>query len=694
MKTELFLDYQTVLANKAAPVHFAVRFHADEVVNDRPQPAAFCIVLDRSSSMDGEKLTQARKATELAVRNLRRNDLFGLVVFDDKCQTVVPLQTVMNRQEVLSLINRIDGGGSTNLTGGWMLGRDELKKAPDGVSRRLLLLSDGQLNVGIVEPVAVNQIVASGLEQDRIRTSCLGFGEGYNEDLMAEMARVTGGQFYDAQSPEQLPAIFTSELEGLQKLAVQNLRLRIKPLDFCEQIALLGNYPVLKLPDGRYELAMGDLMSDEERVVCFALEVLPLPCIEGQPVASLAGEKVLEVEFQYDELMGQSVHSRTESQVVRIQATANPDEVKVNEEVVSWVALQRAGQVAEGVTKKIDQGDLKGAETELKATIDRLKKYGAGTGTADAIRLLSDLVQRLEQRSDIGVTRKSARYYSSSLGRMSSSDAWTGSGPPPGFKQKHHVLVTPSSTPADIPDNLVAVLRRARRVTVLTGAGISAESGIPTFRDQVTGFWANYDPQKLATSEGFKADPALVTRWYDERRLQCAAAKPNPGHVAIAELEKWYESRGSTFTLITQTVDRLHQAAGSQSVVELHGTLWLWRCIQCGQEQEERGGSFPSYPLLCACGGMRRPSVVWFGEELPAVALRHAEITSGNCDIFLSIGTSGRVYPAALLAKESVRSGACLVEVNPIPTALTPTAHWALTGNAGVILPFLVQQLQ
>jgi hypothetical protein len=149
----------------------------------------------------------------------------------------------------------------------------------------------------------------------------LGFGEDYNEDLMSEMSRVTSGQFYDAQSPEQLPAIFAAELEGLQNLAVQNLRVRIKRLDFCERFALLGNYPMVPLPDGRHEIALGDLTGDEERIVCFALEVLPLPWVDGKPVASLEGEKLLEVEFQYDELQDQSVRSRTESRVVRIQAT-------------------------------------------------------------------------------------------------------------------------------------------------------------------------------------------------------------------------------------------------------------------------------------------------------------------------------------------------------------------------------------
>ena len=694
MKTELYLDYQTILANQAAPVHFAVKFHAEEVTGARPQPAAFCVVLDHSGSMQGAKLDHARKATAVAVRNLRRNDLFGLVVFDDTAQTVVPLQAVTNRQQVLDMVDRITDGGGTNLTGGWMLGRDELKKAPDGVSRRLLMLSDGQLNIGIIEPVAVQQIVAKGLEQDKIRTSCLGFGEKYNEDLMGEMARITGGQFYDAQSPEQLPSIFAAELEGLQKLAVQNLRLRIKPLDFCERIAVLGNYPTVRLPDGRYELSIGDLMSDEERIICFALEVLPLPCIEGQPVASLAGEKLLEIEFQYDELREKAVHSRTENQVVRIQATANPSEVQVNEEVVSWVALQQVGRAAEDVTKKIDQGDFDGAERAVQETIQRLQKYGSGTGVADAIRLLADLVQRLKDRQDMGMSRKTSRYYSSSLGKMSSKELWLAQQAAPKFKSAA-VPPQPSSltSAGTIPDDLVAALQGAQAVVVMTGAGISAESGIPTFRDALTGFWANYDPQKLATPEGFRDDPALVTRWYDERRQQCALVKPNPGHIALAALQQWMQSHNRQFTLVTQTVDRLHQAAGSTDVIELHGTLWVWRCIKCGKEREECGGPFPEYPPRCECGGNRRPAVVWFGEDLPADAMQRAYTATRGCDLFLSVGTSSQIQPAAGLAELAEREGAKLVEINPTPTVLAPRAKWVLAGKAGAILPMLVQRL-
>jgi len=187
----------------------------------------------------------------VAVRNLRPADQFSLVVFDDQAQVLIPLQSADQKEQFLHTIEGIVSGGSTNLTGGWSLGRDELKKAAAGCSRRLLLLSDGQLNCGIVEPEAVRRIVAGGLENHSIRTSCLGFGEHYNEDLMTVLSQVTGGQFYDADSAERFPAIFESELEGLQKLVVQNLRLRLRRLEFCETLLPLGNCRRCSCPTGR-----------------------------------------------------------------------------------------------------------------------------------------------------------------------------------------------------------------------------------------------------------------------------------------------------------------------------------------------------------------------------------------------------------------------------------------------------------
>ena len=234
-------------------------------------------------------------------------------------------------------------------------------------------------------------------------------------------------------------------------------------------------------------------------------------------------------------------------------------------------------------------------------------------------------------------------------------------------------------------------LRLAKAIAVLTGAGISAESGIPTFRDALTGLWARFDAAQLATPQAFERDPELVSRWYDERRCNVARCHPNGGHLALAQLEQFARRQDRKFTLVTQNVDRLHQAAGSQEAIELHGTLLVWRCTRCGQEREECGPAFSAYPPVCSCGGVRRPGVVWFGETLPAKALRAAQEAARDCDLFLSVGTSGVVYPAAGLIEVAIHGGAKVIEVNPQPTPLSDQVDWSIRGSSGDVLPRLVK---
>ena len=239
----------------------------------------------------------------------------------------------------------------------------------------------------------------------------------------------------------------------------------------------------------------------------------------------------------------------------------------------------------------------------------------------------------------------------------------------------------------DIPPPLVETLRAAGTIAVLTGAGISAESGLPTFREAQTGLWARYRPEDLATPGAFRRDPRLVWEWYTWRREMVARAIPNPGHLALVELEQ----RVPNFALITQNVDGLHQRAGSQAVIELHGNLERFKCFQEDTPLEEWVDTGESPPRCPRCGGLVRPDVVWFGESLPGHALRAAAEAARACDVFLSIGTSGLVEPAASLPIEALRRGVKVVELNPDLTPLSSCATFALQGPAGQILPGLVR---
>jgi len=234
-------------------------------------------------------------------------------------------------------------------------------------------------------------------------------------------------------------------------------------------------------------------------------------------------------------------------------------------------------------------------------------------------------------------------------------------------------------------------LSEASTIVALTGAGISAESGIPTFRGQ-GGLWRNFSPEKLATPEAFARDPRLVWEWYDWRRSLIHRAVPNPGHRALAELERRAaaEERGGDFTLVTQNVDGLHDRAGSQNVVKLHGDIWEVRCMDCGAAGRNEQVPVDPLPPNCNCGGLLRPGVVWFGEALPELAWQRAYQASARARLFLVIGTSATVYPAAGLAQVARDGGAQLAIINPVVTPLDELADWVLRGPSGEILPRLL----
>jgi NAD-dependent deacetylase len=230
-----------------------------------------------------------------------------------------------------------------------------------------------------------------------------------------------------------------------------------------------------------------------------------------------------------------------------------------------------------------------------------------------------------------------------------------------------------------------AWLAEATNVAVLTGAGISAESGVPTFRGP-EGLWREYKPEDLATPEAFARDPKLVWEWYDWRRGVIAKAAPNAAHKALVQLE----TRKPGFTLITQNVDGLHDMAGSGKMLKLHGDIWRMRCTDCGANFPNRRVPLPKIPPHCACGGMARPGVVWFGEPLPEGMMKEAEHAAASAQVFLVIGTSAVVYPAASLIPFAKQAGARVIEINTEPTAATAIVDCVLQGPASEILPALL----
>jgi NAD-dependent deacetylase len=239
------------------------------------------------------------------------------------------------------------------------------------------------------------------------------------------------------------------------------------------------------------------------------------------------------------------------------------------------------------------------------------------------------------------------------------------------------------------------LLHDAQRVAVLTGAGVSKESGIPTFRDAVDGLWSKYDPMQLATPQAFQRDPKLVWDWYEYRRTLMRPAEPNDGHIALAQIEQ----HAPEFLLITQNIDELHERAGSRCIIHLHGKIAENKCFAKCQGTptliERNALDLTETPPHCPhCGQYVRPNVVWFGEVLPHDALAQAVEFCERCDIMLVIGTSGVVQPAASLSTVAKRAGAKVIEINPDATAFAPWADVKLLHPSGIILPKLVALMQ
>lgn len=255
-----------------------------------------------------------------------------------------------------------------------------------------------------------------------------------------------------------------------------------------------------------------------------------------------------------------------------------------------------------------------------------------------------------------------------------------------------------------ITDDVAELTATASRVAVLSGAGISAESGVPTFREAQTGLWERFSAEDLATVEAFENDPALVWTWYRWRQSLIQTVEPNPGHRALADWQQNLRVRGGELSIATQNVDDLHERAGAEVLGHLHGSIFTHRCGECGAPAELPTPQYDGFepparsesPPTCAecAAGMLRPNVVWFGEMLPSEAFEAASAAVRSADLVLVVGTSGIVQPAASLPLLALERGTPLVEVNPEPTGLTEVMDYSLRGSSGVLLPQLVEAAQ
>ena len=418
MKIHSKFDYPIILADRSRTVHLVTCLEAPKVEAKERAPISFSVVLDRSGSMRSAPLAKARKACEGIVKNLRAEDSFSLVIFDDEAEVVIPQGALGDREEALRRIRSIRSRGCTNLTGGWMQGADELRTTPTDGPRRLLLLSDGLLNQGITEPGQVRAIVAKGLEEDGIRTSCLGFGDHYDEELLADLAQVTNGNFYDVASEDVLPPIFAAELDGLRSLSAGNVRMRVKASSACSGWEALDDLPRVSRPNGWVELGVGDLVSEEERSLVLSLKLAAIPY---KDVADSV--EILETEFLWDALGGELPVSSVERLACSVRATLDKGEVRRDSETFDVLARQLAGRTMRQADKLAREGEAGEALRLLRERVEELQTWESSEGLREALAALGRAIEEVT-RWDVR-SRKSLRYRSKSYLKHSSSEVWS-----------------------------------------------------------------------------------------------------------------------------------------------------------------------------------------------------------------------------------------------------------------------------
>ena len=412
------LNYNKVLANQENEVHLVTRIDAPELQSDERKPVAFTICLDRSSSMEMErKFDYALEACVGVVKNLRADDLFSLVTFDSEVEVVFPLDKIEDKNRVCEIIKNLSTRGMTYLSGGWEKAKDELLKAEPEILKRMLLLSDGVANRGIQDHRELITLVGDGLGDHGIRTSCLGFGDHYQEDLLSDMATHSTGNFYDVDSKGKLPIVFAAELEGALRISVENLRVRIKTEEQCVSWADFGGMRKTILDDVRTELLIGDLVSEEVR--SFALE---LNLKSGN---SGSTGHLISMDFVYDLVGEDGLVPTSEKRMIEISFVNNPEDVQLDDTLLAIITTQRTSKTIRKGIKKIDQGEEREAIEFLRGELKKLEEWERPDLIADSEMLIRSTIEKIEMGWRRSRGRKFAQYSSRSYAKMSSSEYWS-----------------------------------------------------------------------------------------------------------------------------------------------------------------------------------------------------------------------------------------------------------------------------
>ncbi len=414
-KIEVNLDYKKVLENRSNEVYLAASLQAPKLENMERGPVAFCVCLDRSGSMQGQKFEYAKEACVGVVKSLQEHDFFSLVTFDSEIELVFPMGRVESKEETIEIIKSLEVRGMTNLSGGWEESRHQLRKAEKGMLRRMLLLSDGMANQGTTRHEDLVKLAGDGLREDEVCTTCLGFGDHYNEDLLRDMASHATGNFYDVDTADKLPAVFAAELESALYIAVKKMRVQFRPGKMCKEWKFLGVLPTVEIADGWSEFLMGDLSTEESRAFAMRMKFGPMT----------KGAKAMDIKFVYELVTDDGTEERVETKKVMLEVTTDRAEVIRNLDTMKIVSSQRSAEAIREAITLMDEAREADALTLLREMLAEFQSYNQPELVGDAISALEGMIKKIQKGWLLTRGRKVMSYSSNSFAKMSSKEVWS-----------------------------------------------------------------------------------------------------------------------------------------------------------------------------------------------------------------------------------------------------------------------------
>jgi Ca-activated chloride channel homolog len=653
------LSHKLVSDASKSHLYVLVKVAAPQIEMKKRRPLNLGLVLDRSGSMEGDKITFCKHASKFLVSQLASDDILSIVTFDDRIDVVLPAQKVANKDLLKTQIERIFARGSTNLSGGWLAASGEVLKNldPERINR-IILLTDGQANQGVTDTGSLLRIGAD-LAQKNISTTTMGFGKDFVEDLLKGIADAGQGNFYFIDSPEKAPRTFSEELSELLAIFAQNLTLTINP---SEQVEFLGvHHDYQSVHSGKeIKVTLGDIFAGDEKsiLVEFITPASKAGSEAGISVLNLSYQQVYE-EVSFKELtafvkVGYGHHDEVASQ------TINPI---VNRELLICGAVK----ARQDAVKDADKGDIKSAKEILQKTIDNLKKSAFSDDEIfrEEIRRLESLVAGFETREAYAAYgRKESLYGSVTLSKMKGAYS--------------------SARSKIVPWEIIDALKSFTRVTVITGSGLAQECAIPGIRG-VTCKRGDEDV-KVFAPETWQTDPDRVWASIKEAQEVIVNLELKESYKVIAEMEDYWMD----FQLISENVDGLHRIAGNKKIIELYGTIFQSRCTAEGKVLD--AGTRGSQERVCSCGNPLRPDVLWLGEEFDETLVRRIQDILLNSEAVIIVGSSfHRKQEFIFKAKEK---GALIVEINPARLAFSGASEIGLQRGAEDILPKLWKEIK